>query len=187
MNEEALLRDIKRDPHKFGELYEAFYKEIFGYALRRTGQYEAARDIAAETFLKAYAGIGNFRWRNTSLLYWLYAIATNEINRYYRSRTYTPESLNRIQEEYGVDLTDYSNAETDRILLEEEMRKHQEFANVQALVATLDPKYQDVISLRYYEQKSIREIAIILGKKEGTIKSLLSRGLDKVRERLTGD
>ena len=49
---------------------------------------------------------------------------------------------------------------------------------------TLDPKYQDVISLRYYEQKSIREIAIILGKKEGTIKSLLSRGLDKVREQI---
>jgi len=58
---------------------------------------------------------------------------------------------------------------------------------VQELVATLDPKYQNVISLRYYEQKSIREIAIILGKKEGTIKSLLSRGLDKVRERLAGD
>ena len=86
-----------------------------------------------------------------------------------------------------MDLTDYSNAETDRILLEEEMSKHQEFAKVQELVAKLDPKYQDVISLRYYEHKSIREIAIILGKKEGTIKSLLSRGLDKVRERLTGD
>ena len=187
MNEEALLGEIKRDPRKFGDLYEAFYKEIFGYAFRRTRQYDAATVIAAETFLKAYIGIGNFTWRGTSLLYWLYAIATNEINKYYRSRKYTPESLNRIQEEYGVDLTDYSNAETDRILVEEEMSKHQEFAKVQALVATLDSKYQDVISLRYYERKSIAEIAIILDKKEGTIKSLLSRGLDKVRERLTGD
>jgi RNA polymerase sigma factor, sigma-70 family len=187
LNEEALLKEIKKDPRRFGELYEAFYKDIFGYAFRRTRQYDVAKDIAAETFLKAYTRIGGFKWQNTSMLHWLYKIATNEINKYCRSRRYTPESLNRIQEEYGVDLTDYSNAETDRILLEEEMSKHQEFAKVQELVAKLDPKYQDVISLRYYEHKSIREIAIILGKKEGTIKSLLSRGLDKVRERLTGD
>ncbi|RPI66671.1 MAG: RNA polymerase sigma factor [Ignavibacteriales bacterium] len=184
LNEENLLKEIENDPQKFGEIYEAFYKKIFGYVFRRTGNYDSAKDITAETFLKAYTGIGKFKWRNISVLYWLYKIATNEINKFFNSRKYMPESLNRIHEEYGVDITDYSNAETERIMLEEELEKHQEFMKVSNLIKKLDPKYQDVISLRFFEQKSIKEIAIILEKKEGTVKSLLSRGLDRLKENL---
>jgi RNA polymerase sigma-70 factor (ECF subfamily) len=186
LNEERLLKDIKSDPHKFGEIYDAFYSRIFGYVFRRTANYDAAKDIAAETFLKAYAGIGTFKWRNISVLHWLYRIATNELNKYFDASLYTPESLRRIHEEYSVDLTDYSTAETERIRVEEELETHREFVRVNDLLQKLDMKYQDVISLRYYEQKSIKEIAIILGKREGTVKSLLSRGIDKLKGSLTG-
>ncbi len=147
--------------------------------------YDAAKDIAAETFLKAYTGIGKFKYRNISILYWLYRIATNELNKYFNSRKYMPESLSRVHEEYGIDITDYSNAETERILLEEELEKHQEFIRINDLIKKLDIKYQEVISLRFFEQKSIKEIAIILNKKEGTIKSLLSRGTNNLKENIT--
>lgn len=186
LNEERLLKDIAEDPRKFGEVFDAYYSKIFGYAFRRTANYDAAKDIAAETFLRAYTGIGKFKWRNISILHWLYRIATNELNKYLGASSYTPESLTRIHEEYNVDLTDYSNAETERIRLEEDLERHREFVKVNDLVRKLDAKYQDVISLRFYEQKSIKEIAIILGKKEGTVKSLLSRGIDKLKESLRG-
>lgn len=186
LDEERLLKDIKNDPHKFGEIYDAFYSRIFGYVFRRTANYDAAKDIAAETFLKAYTRIGTFRWRNISILHWLYRIATNELNKYSDASSYAPESLRRIHEEYGVDLTDYSTAETERIRIEEELETHREFVRVNDLVQKLDVKYQDVISLRFYEQKSIREIAIILGKREGTVKSLLSRGIDKLKNSMVG-
>ena len=182
MNEEKLLQEIGTDPEKFAEVYEAFYKNIFGYVFRRTPNYNAAKDIAAETFLKAYTGIGKFRWRNISILHWLYRIATNEINKYFNSSKYLPESLNRIQEEYGVDITDYSNAETERILLEEDLQRHRDFVKINDLINKLDTKYQEVLALRFYEQKSIEEIAVILGKKTGTVKSLLSRGVDKLKK-----
>ena len=185
MDEEKLLKEVENDPQKFGELYEKFYKNIFGYAFRRTGNYDAAKDIAAETFLKAYIGIGKFKWRNISVLYWLYRIATNELNKYFNSLRYLPESLSRVQEEYGFDITDYSNAETERILLEEELEKHMEFKRINDLIKKLDIKYQDVISLKYFEHKSIKEIALILNKKEGTVKSLLSRGIDKLEKKIT--
>lgn len=185
MNEEKLLKEIENDPQKFGEIYEAFYKKIFVYVFRRIGSYDAAKDIAAETFLKAYTGIGKFKWRNISILYWLYRIATNELNKYFNSRKYMPESLNRIHEEYGFDITDYSNAETERILLEEDFEKHRDFRRINDLIKKLDIKYQDVISLRFFEKKSIKEIAVILDKKEGTVKSLLSRGIDKLKENIT--
>jgi len=182
LDEEKLLQEIETDPKKFAEVYEAFYKNIFGYVFRRTTNYDASKDIAAETFLKAYTGIGKFRWRNISILHWLYRIATNEINKYFNSSKYLPESIHRIQEEYGVDITDYSNAETERILLEEDLQRHQDFVKINDLINKLDTKYQEVLALRFYEQKSIEEIAVILGKKTGTVKSLLSRGVDKLKK-----
>ena len=184
MNEEQLLKEIENDPQEFGQVYEAFYNKIFGYVYRRTTDYEAARDITAETFLKAYANIGKFKWRNISLLYWLYQIATNELNKYFNSHKYRPQSLSRVQEEYGIDITDHSNAETESIKLQDELEKHQEFMSINDSIRKLDIKYQDVISLRFFEHKSIKEIAIILNKKEGTIKSLLSRGVEKLKENI---
>ena len=182
MNEEQLLKEMETDPQKFGQVYEAFYNKIFGYVYRRTTDYDAARDITAETFLKAYVNIGAFKWRNISMLYWLYSIATNELNKYYNANKYTPHSLCRIQEEYGIDITDHTNAETERIKLQDDLEKHQEFMRINASIRKLDSKYGDVISLRFFEHKSIREIAMILDKKEGTVKSLLSRGLDKLKD-----
>ncbi len=180
-----MLKGVENDPQKFGEIYEAFHNKIFGYVFRRTTNYEAAKDITAETFLKAYVNIGKFKWRNVSVLYWLYKIATNELNKYFNSHKYTPQSLCRIQEEYGIDITDHSNAETESIRLQEELEKHQEFMRINDCIKKLDLKYQDVIALRFFEQKSIKEIAIILNKKEGTVKSLLSRGIEKLKENIT--
>lgn len=182
INEEQLLKDIEADPQKFGQLYEAFYNKIFGYVYRRTTDYEGARDITAETFVKAFSNISKFQWRNISLLYWLYQIATNETNRYFNSQKYRPQSLSRIQEEYGIEIVDHSNNETDSIRLREELESHEEFMSMNDVIKKLDAKYGDVISLRFFEHKSIKEIAIILGKKEGTIKSLLSRGIDRLKE-----
>ena len=48
---------------------------------------------------------------------------------------------------------------------------------------TLPVKYQEVISLRYFEGKDNKEISEILGINEGTLKSLLSRGLEKLRKK----
>lgn len=179
-----MLKDIKNDPQKFGEVYEAFHNKIFGYVYRRTTDYEAAGDITAETFLKAYVNISKFKWNNISLLYWLYKIATNELNKYFNSSKYKPYSLSRIQEEYGIDITDHSNAETESIKLQNELEKHQEFMRINDSIRMLDIKYQEVISLRFFEHKSIKEIAIILTKKEGTVKSLLSRGIEKLKEKI---
>lgn len=141
LNEEQLFKDLENDPAKFGEIYDAFYGKIFGYALRRTASYDVAKDIAAETFFKAYRGIGRFKWRNISVLHWLYRIATNELKKYFRTSSYAPESLGRIQEEYGVAVTDYTNAEIERVRLEEELERHTEFLKVQAQLKALDTKY----------------------------------------------
>jgi RNA polymerase sigma-70 factor, ECF subfamily len=97
---------------------------------------------------------------------------------------YSPQSLCRIQEEYGIDITDYSNAETERMELQVDLEKHQEFIRINESIKKLGVKYQDVITLRFFEHKSIKEMAMILEKKEGTVKSLLSRGIDQLKENI---
>jgi RNA polymerase sigma-70 factor (ECF subfamily) len=53
---------------------------------------------------------------------------------------------------------------------------------VKNALGTLPPKYQEVIALRFNEDKKMVEIAEILGKPEGTVRSLLSRALTKLRK-----
>jgi len=189
-SEKELIRLAKTNPKVFGELYDAHYPRVFGYIYRITGDHALAGDIAAETFLKAFVRIGTFRWRGISISSWFFRIAVNELNQYYRKKNYSPERLTDLQSfgangEGGVDwpnrhaLRHESNDITRRI------DEHQEFEHIRKVLSTLPSKYRQVIAFRFFEEMSIRDIGEILGKKEGTVKSLLSRGLAKLKARLT--
>jgi len=75
----------------------------------------------------------------------------------------------------------YDSAE-EQEQLETELKQHEDFKIIQSHVQSLDIKYQEVLALRFFEKKDIKEISAILEKPEGTVKSLLSRGLEKLRE-----
>ena len=83
------------------------------------------------------------------------------------------------------DLSSYlpydEGVEDEKVLSKKALQENQEFLMIQKQLVRLDTKYQEVIALRFFEEKSMKEISAILGKKEGTIKSLLSRGLKKLR------
>ncbi len=180
-DEEKILKEIKRNPEQFRILFDHYYPRIFGYVLRRVYSFDKAKDIAAETFLKAYLKIGSFKWKGISFSSWLYRIATNEINLSYRQKDMSAESLDRLNDEFHFEPAGDSSFEEDKERVEEELKKYSDFETIQELITSLLPKYQTVISLRYFEQKSIKEISEIINSKEGTVKSLLSRGIVKLR------
>jgi RNA polymerase sigma-70 factor (ECF subfamily) len=181
MDEIELLARIKNNPTEFSELFKLYYKPIFGYIFRRTGDFDCSADIAADTFLKAFKNIQSFSYRGISIKVWLYRIATNELNQYFRHQ----QKHNSLFEK--VDFEDRSIfhylLEEDRKELELEMQKHEMFLTVLRELKLLPVKYQEVVSLRYFEGKGNKEIAEILNINEGTLKSLLSRGLNKLREK----
>jgi len=180
----ALIEQCRTDPTAFGEVFDHWYKPIFGYIMRRTANYDLSKDIAAETFLKAFLKIGGFRWRGISLSAWLYRIATNELNMYYRSSKYQPQSLQQLLENPQMEKLLHQGADDERELLENELKAHNDYNLIRINLLKLDIKYQEVIALRYFEQKTNGEIGQILDKNEGTVKSLLSRGLEKLRNML---
>jgi RNA polymerase sigma-70 factor (ECF subfamily) len=175
-----LIKLVQKDPEAFAKTYVLYYPRIFGYALKRTANLEIAQDITSETFFKALKKLWQLRWRNTSFSSWLYRIATNEINLYLRKGKYKSASLDELQE-LGFEPVSLHNPETDIIEAQEKLKQHQDFIVCQQKITQLDIKYQEVITLRFFEQKQIKEISEILGKSEGTIKSLLHRGLEKLR------
>jgi RNA polymerase sigma-70 factor (ECF subfamily) len=64
LDEKELLQQIRDDPQLFALIYDNHYNAIFSYAFRRLANYDLARDITAECFLKAYQKINSFAWRN---------------------------------------------------------------------------------------------------------------------------
>jgi len=188
-SEKELIRLAKTNPKVFGELYDAHYPRVFGYIYRITGDHALAGDIAAETFLKAFVRIGTFRWRGISISSWFFRIAVNELNQYYRKKNYSPERLTEgFEGANGANGVDWPNRHALRHESNEITRRideHQEFEHLRKLISTLPPKYRQVIALRFFEEMSIRDVGEILGKKEGTVKSLLSRGLAKLKTKLT--
>lgn len=180
MNEKDLIKEIQQNPEKFEILFNKHYQLIFNYTFKRTADFDNSRDIVSEVFLKAFLNIRKFKWKGISIVHWLYRIATNEINHYYRSKKYKPWLLNRTYD--GVPFKyDTSYLSEEKASAELEMEKHQQFIKVQVKLKKLPLKYQEVITMKYFEQLKIKEIASVLNKKEGTVKSLLSRGLRKLR------
>ncbi|NBB17796.1 sigma-70 family RNA polymerase sigma factor [Runella sp. CRIBMP] len=171
------------DPQVFGKIYDVFYPKIFGYAFRRVGDYDIARDVAAETFLKAFLNVKKYRFEGHSISAWLYKIATNEINLFFRSQKYRPDLFGQISEEMLSDRELMAVFEKERMDTERQMEEYEAFTEVQKHLKTLPVKYQEVIALKYFEEKTLLEISAILDKPEGTVKSLLSRGLEQLRQK----
>jgi RNA polymerase sigma-70 factor (ECF subfamily) len=183
--EQQLIREAKTDSGSFVKLYDFYYPKILGYAFRRTLDIHLAKDITSETFLKAYCHIAGFKWKGIAFSSWLFKIATNEMNMLDRKKRSARASTEKVQAAmYGGE---NGNAlEEEKEALERQLRQSADFIQVQQKLTLLPVKYREVIALRFFEEKSIKEIAEILARKEGTIKSLLARGIRKLKDPSTG-
>ncbi|MDZ4221245.1 MAG: sigma-70 family RNA polymerase sigma factor [Patescibacteria group bacterium] len=182
--EKQLIKQAQKDPQAFGAIFDEYYEPIFGYILKRTGNVHVAQDIASETFFKALDRLWQFKWRGLSISSWLYRIATNEISQYFRKNKKAHYSIEALLEQAGIELADERDLMEEILAQEQELERAHQWRKAAALISSLPEKYQEVLSLRYFEDKKISEIAAILGKREGTVKSLLSRGTAMLRMRM---
>ena len=179
IEEKELVEKARRNPEAFGKIYDQYYSPIFGYVLKRVANIEIAQDITSEVFFKALKNLGRFRWQNISISFWLYRIATNQITDYFRKDKHRMFSMEEISDQIT---NSNPSVEAEVLEAEEELKRHEDFLILHESICKLPVKYQEAIALRYFESKPIKEIAEILGRREGTIKSWLHRGLEKLRE-----
>lgn len=174
-----LVERAKVDTKAFGELFDMFYDTVFRYCMRRCGNRSDAEEVVSEVFYKVLKGLARYRWTGVPLDTWLYRIAAHEVASYYRHHRHTIYADDDLCERVAP-LT----KSADEVLLEEEdcnQREHDYLLVMQA-VRTLPERYQEVVELRFGAQKKLSEVAAIVKKPEGTVRSLLSRALTRLRK-----
>ena len=153
--EKALVQKSQEDIKAFGELYDEYYARIFNYVLRRTASIESAQDITSEVFFKALKNIKRFRWRGIPFSSWLYRIAANEIANYFRNHRHVQYDLEVV---FNSSNMANPSAETEILEAEAELKRNEEFLVLHENIPRLSVKYQEVLTLRFFENKPLKEI-----------------------------
>ena len=181
-SERELIEKAQRDPQAFGILFDTHYDSVYRYILYRTANKSLAEELTSETFFKALNGLWKFKWRNIPFAAWLIRIASNEVNGHFRKSNYL--KLVALEEKYEYLSEKIENLNDGISQCENDFSKDMLFKKLHSSIASLKNIYQEVIVLKYFEEKSIQEISELLGKSEGTIKSLLHRGLNKLKDKI---
>lgn len=166
--ERLLIEAAKRDPARFGDLYQRNVYQVYAYVSRRVGTREEAEDITADVFHHALENLGTFEWRGAPFAAWLIRIAAHRIIDRWRSTA--RESGNPIVDDPK----------------DERMEDLEQRAALFQLVKRLPEDQRRVVVARFVEEKSIREIAQELGRSEGAVKQLQFRALEKLRASVEG-
>jgi len=176
---ELVARARAGEAWAFGVLYERHYDRVLGYLYRQTLRVATAEELTSDAFYAALRGLGRFRGEAPFGL-WLYRIATNRLRMHRRARRRhpDPEPLNPRSEELGrVRFSCDAGPEDPGAALE----KAEQFARVRRAIGQLGDRYQDVLVLRYFEGLDNDQVAHVLGRRVGTVKSLVHRGLNQLR------
>lgn len=168
-DEAELVARACTDPRAFALLYRRHYRSIAGYIHRRVGDAHVTEDLVADTFLAAMRSLPRYRPGATPFLAWLYGIASRHVNGW--ARWQRRAALRRLSAEPSA-ATGGEPGNDDG-------------AAARAALLTLPPRFQTVLALHYLEGMPVADIALALGCREGTVKSRLARGRERLRRRLT--
>lgn len=167
LDEERLLVEAaQRDPSRFADLYEQNFERVYAYVIRRVRNREEAQDITAEVFHHALVNLGRYEWRGLPFAAWLYRIAANAIaDRWHKAARECADAEN-------------ASGTMDEIGVEDAIERR---AILFQLVNSLPDDQRLVITKRFVDQKSIREIALESQRSEGAVKQLQFRALQVLR------
>ena len=153
----------------FGQVYDLLFQKIYRFIFYRVGHKEVAEDLAEEVFIKAFGKLGTLD-KPEVFLGWIYRIARNTVIDYYREKKLTV-SLEDVE-----NTLEYETNTVDLLQLEYEQ------AALLKLLKELGAEQQAVIKLKFLEDLSNAEIAVILNKTEGAIRVIQHRAITKLLE-----
>lgn len=162
--ERSLIAAARSDPSRFAELYENYFERVYAYVLRRVASRQEAEDVTSDVFHQALANIGKFEWRGAPFSAWLLRIAANSTADKWRKQA---REQGNPGKEAGEDFDFEASSEQARLF---------------RLVKELPAEQRLVIEMRFAEEKSINEIAEMIGKTEGAVKQLQFRGIKNLRQ-----
>ena len=143
---------------------------IFGTAYLMMRDRESAEDAVQNSLIRIWNHIPSLRLRS-SLKAWLIRIVVNEVNKQQRKKRLPTIPVEEIPETGG------DPDETEKIMV-----GHERHRSLRRALEMLSSGQREVVVLRYFSELTVPEIAAVTGIREGTVKSRLSRALDRLGE-----
>ncbi|MFW6135916.1 MAG: RNA polymerase sigma factor [Chloroflexota bacterium] len=173
----SLLKRVRSgDEQALARAYDEYAPAIYRYAYRLTGHEGTAQDVTSDTFHRLLTALCNGGGPANNLSAWLYRVAHNlVVDGYRRQPDDPPVPLDQAPE---IPVAGRQEA----VLVQEER-----VARIRSALQKLTSLQQQVISLRFLEDLSIKETAGVMEKTEGAVKALQYRATNSLRRILEED
>lgn len=163
----------KKNRDAFGPLYEKYFERVFLYIFKKVTDEDTTGDICQMVFLKAMMNIEKYEDRGVPFGAWLFRIASNEVNMYFRKSKKT--HVVEIEESGLIDMIkemevgdNYEDIERQEKLIE--------------ILNQLKPEHTELLELRFFQNMSFKEIAEIYNITEANAKMKTYRLLEKIKK-----
>jgi RNA polymerase sigma-70 factor (ECF subfamily) len=169
------IKRAKKDVSAFDYLYQKYFPKINNFVYHRVYDDGIRHEIVSNVFYKAMLKLPQFRFleaRQSNFSAWLYRIAINETNQYFRNCKREDKIAFALKWNY-------------QDIPEEEPEIS--FDKVHEKMKDLSEEEQTLLTLRFFEKLKYKEIAEIMKKKENAVKVRIHRILNKMRESLEGE
>ena len=154
-------------------LYCQYHDDVFRHCVHRLFDRHAAEDVTAEIFLKIVEHLHRFNGDERQLRPWIYRIATNSINNHLRKTVQRRGLRQRLIQRSRYHAEGQPEPPKENLVL------------LKDALLSLKPRYQTIITLRFFENRRSKEIAQMLGCTPGTARSQLARAVAQLRKKLT--
>lgn len=161
------MNDIKKE-----QIYKDYYNKVYGYLLNKTNYSHDAEDLAADVFVKVYEKYDSYDESKASLSTWIYTITHNTLIDYYRTHRDYSEIPETIE-------TDYS--------IEDDICNKEMLDQLADALESLDERERYVIVQRYYNGKSLKDIAEEMNISYSYVKVLQKKALERMKEILSSE
>jgi RNA polymerase sigma-70 factor, ECF subfamily len=178
-DEELVARSRGGDLDSFNQLVLRWERPIYALAYRVIGREEEARDVAQETFLRAFRALSGFKGQ-AKFSSWLYRITLNLCRDWIRRERRAPVS----QAPEGIDIIELAGEATPGETIEELVARKELGRAVGKAMSQLPEEQRTAIILKEYHGLTFQEIAELLDCPLSTVKTRLYQGLSVLRKQL---
>lgn len=175
--EQKLIEAAQADPREFVALYDLHFDPVYRFLVSRCGDSQLAEDLTSDTFMKALEKIKKFKWTGKPYRAWLYRVALNEMNQYYRKHKKERELAIRQWKENGEE---FDSADMDLRNNEDRQEAIGSVRQLNESFGLLKPAEQDILSLRFFEDLSYEEISTALNISVSNVGVRLNRSLKRL-------
>ena len=174
--EQILFLKVKnKDKEAFGKFYDLYISRIYRFIFFKVNSVSDAQDLTSEVFLKLWQYIRDGK-KIENLNALIYMIARNSVIDFYRQRSRKDGREELIEEKHLPQIIDEDSDLASKMEIS---------TDVQTMLKGLEnlkDEYKEVIVLRYLDELSITEISDVLNKTKGSVRVLIHRALNVLKQ-----